>query len=348
MGNTNITRRPKVPTGLESIVKPEELVDIVEMTPLTLNDRRAYNLLLGNAWNDIQDRKKKHLLPRHEITKHIESNNQDIAASMRRLMAAIVVVNIKNNKNGKPAKRQIPLLGVTEVEAGGMIEYVFPPQLIDIVEKTQIFARIHTKVMFALSSKYSLALYECIQKRMNLKFVTEEIFELDEFRKLLGVPDGKLTTFGNLNKYAIKPAVKEVSFLSDCNVSADPIKTGRAVTHIKISWQKKEDVGAQIAAVEELERSSVGRKERMNGLAESGSNVTAFSQKTNSSLKNPSQHLTGEQIEQGRKIAREAGTGWDIYAVQSEFLSFIESKGQPENLAGAWIGFVKKKTQKAP
>ena len=33
-----------------SIVKPGELVDIVEMTPLTLADRRIYNLLLANAW----------------------------------------------------------------------------------------------------------------------------------------------------------------------------------------------------------------------------------------------------------------------------------------------------------
>lgn len=348
MGNTKITRRPKVPTGLESIVKPEELVDIVEMTPLTLNDRRAYNLLLGNAWNTILDRKKKHTLARHEITKHVESNNQDIAASMRRLMSSIVVVKIKNNKNGKPSTRQIPLLGVTDIEDKGPIEYVFPSELIDIVEKTQIFARIHTEVMFALSSKYSLALYECIQKRMNLKFISEEIFTLDEFRKLLGVPDKKLTTFGNLNKYAIKPAVKEVSFLSDCNVTAEPIKTGRAVTHVKVSWLRKQDVGAQIAAVEELERSSVGRKERMNGIAESGSNVTAFSQKTNSSLENVPKHLTGEQIEQGRKIAREAGTGWDIYAIQNEFLSYIADKGQPKSLAGAWIGFVKKKVQKAP
>ena len=39
-----------------SIVKPGELVDIVEMTPLTLTDRRIYNLLLANAWEKIADR----------------------------------------------------------------------------------------------------------------------------------------------------------------------------------------------------------------------------------------------------------------------------------------------------
>jgi hypothetical protein len=33
-----------------SIVKPGELIDVVEMTPLTLQDRRIYNELIGNAW----------------------------------------------------------------------------------------------------------------------------------------------------------------------------------------------------------------------------------------------------------------------------------------------------------
>jgi hypothetical protein len=33
----------------ESLVKPGELVDVVEVTPLTLADRRIYNLLLENA-----------------------------------------------------------------------------------------------------------------------------------------------------------------------------------------------------------------------------------------------------------------------------------------------------------
>lgn len=347
MTNTKILTRPKVPENLASIVKPEELVDIVEMSPLTLTDRRIYNLLLANAWNTILER-STHVIDRQELTKYVDSNNQDIADTLQRLMGAIVVIKIRNNKNGKPATRQMSLLGDNEIEERGPITYNFPPALINIVKTTKIFARLHTEVMFALSSKYSLSLYECIQKRKNLSYVTHEIFPIEEFRGLLGVPEGKLSTFGNLNKYAIKPAVKEVSFLSDCTVTAEPIKTGRAVTHIKISWERKEDVGAQIAAVEELERSSIGRKERMEGTAESIANVASLSQKTNSSVKKLAHRLTSELIEQGRSIALEAGTGWDIYAIQNEFLAYVAKKGQPDNYEGAWFGFVKKKVHNAP
>jgi hypothetical protein len=35
------------------MVRPGELVDIMELSPLTLNDRRTYNLLIAHAWHEI-------------------------------------------------------------------------------------------------------------------------------------------------------------------------------------------------------------------------------------------------------------------------------------------------------
>ena len=80
--------RPQVPDDLSTIVKPEELVDIVEMTPLTLQDRRIYNILIGNAWNNIFTQ-KRHEISRAELTRYTDSNNHDLAASLRRLMSAM-------------------------------------------------------------------------------------------------------------------------------------------------------------------------------------------------------------------------------------------------------------------
>ena len=44
---------PFDPANYGEIVKPGELVDIVELSPLTLADRRIYNLLIANAWDRI-------------------------------------------------------------------------------------------------------------------------------------------------------------------------------------------------------------------------------------------------------------------------------------------------------
>lgn len=357
---------PKVPQDLSSIVKPEELVDIVEMTPLTLQDRRIYNLLIGNAWNHITN-KRSHSIARQELTKYIESNNQDIKASLRRLMAAIVVIKIRNNKNGTPATRQIQLLGSNETEDfGKAIHYSFPPELVDIIKNTQIFARLHTKVMFELSSKYSLALYEFLQKRKNLQFVKEEKLSVEETRALLGVEQNKLKSFGHFNDKALKPALKEVSFLTEYEIKAETIKTGRAISHIQFSWKKKSNIGDQIAAVEELERSKVGRSARMNQTITSSQksdrseNNTAT--KKNSSLatsaktlfpdlleksrllENNHLLLSSSAIERGKEIILSSNQRLDIYALEEEFKEHAKKTNfKPDNVDGAFVNFVKKK-----
>jgi Mor family transcriptional regulator len=348
---------PIVPDDLSSIVKPEELVDIVEMTPLTLQDRRIYNLLIGNAWNSITSR-SKHTIARQELTKYVDSNNQDIKASLRRLMAAIVVIKVRNNKNGQPATRQIQLMGTNEIEDnGGQVEYSFPEELIKIIKDTQIFARLHTKVMFELSSKYSLTLYEFLQKRRNLQYVNHEVLTVDETRALMGISKDKLKSFGHLNDKALKPAVREVSFLTEYEINAEPIRTGRAITHIKFTWNKKTDIGAQIAAVEELERAKVGRKERMNGSVESVSEITS-SQISDSSFapkrvgdfitkifaEKAELRVSPSGIEGAKKTAQEQGKRIDVYALEQEFLEYANKTGfKPDNVDGAFIGFVRKK-----
>jgi hypothetical protein len=40
------------------LIKPGELIDIVELSPLTLQDRRIYNLLILNAWDGITEPKE--------------------------------------------------------------------------------------------------------------------------------------------------------------------------------------------------------------------------------------------------------------------------------------------------
>lgn len=354
---------PKVPQDLSSIVKPEELVDIVEMTPLTLQDRRIYNLLIGNAWNQITNN-RSHSIARQELTKYIESNNQDIKASLRRLMAAIVVIKIRNNKNGTPATRQIQLLGSNETEDfGKAIHYSFPPELVDIIKNTQIFARLHTKVMFELSSKYSLALYEFLQKRKNLQFVKEERLSVEETRALLGVEKNKLKSFGHFNDKALKPALKEVSFLTEYEIKAETIKTGRAISHIQFSWQKKSNIGDQIAAVEELERSKIGRSARMNqSITSSQKGDRSEISKSNSSLATSTKTLfpdllaksqlsanthlllSASAIERAKQIILSSNQRLDVYALEAEFKEHAQKTDfKPDNVEGAFVNFVKHK-----
>ena len=330
---------PKVSNTLKSVVKPSELIDVIEMTPLTLADRRIYNLLLGNAWNDIFT-KESHSINHIDLEKYVNSKNQNILVSLRRLMTAIVQVHIPKNKNGREATRQIALLSENETEKKGTITYSFPPQLIKLLKDSKTFARLSTEVMFKFSSKYALALYEFTEKRKNLKHISYEILDLIALRGLLGIPDKSLKTFGHFNDKAFKPALKEINFYSDCELKAEYIKTGRAVTHIKLSWKIK-DFGGLIGAVEELERSKVGAKARMEGTIE---NITGFS-----SQSQEPQALTATTYAEAQAIIKIAGNNWSLADIEKQFFEFLSKKDESiKDINKCFIGFVKKKVATLP
>jgi hypothetical protein len=127
-----------------------------------------------------------------------------------------------------------------------------------------VWGRIQSQVMFAFSSKYALALYELLQKRVNLTHVWEQEFELEDFRRLLGVPDGKLLKFFHLNDKCLKPALLEVNALADHGVSLEPLRRGKTVYGVKMRWWKKNRDEREIA-YRELQRSKVGRLPRLKG-----------------------------------------------------------------------------------
>lgn len=176
----------------DSLVKPGELVDLIEVTPLTLVDRRIHNQLLEHAWDAIE-KPVTHVVAKADLRGSHNSNDR-IGPSIERLMTAIVRVAV--TWDGEPAIERVQLLGgnVETSRRDGLLEYEIPARLRKIIKNSTVFARLQREVMFALTSKYALTLYEMVQKRGNLRWRSSDRFALDEMRGILGVPKGKLTT----------------------------------------------------------------------------------------------------------------------------------------------------------
>lgn len=255
----------KAQNSPSTMVKPGELVDVVEMTPLTLADRRIYNLLIENAWDKI-DQPVEHVIAKRKL-RGSHNVNFRVNESILRLMGAIVQIKIE--RDGKPATRRVQLLGVNDEhdDKDGMLYYEIPPKLREIIKESTIFARLQKEVMFAFTSKYALALYEMVQKRGNLREKFYEDFTIEDMRGLLGAPKGKLTRFADFNRKAVAPALKEVNALSDYGVKIEPITEGRRVVKLRLFWWKK-DINGMKAAFSELQRCKTGRKARIDGTVE--------------------------------------------------------------------------------
>jgi len=260
--NTKPFKTITTKTTHNTVVKPGELVDVVELTPLQLVDRRAYNLMIGAAWDKI-DQDIEHSVRKRDLrpTK-MNAMNDRLDSSIGRLMGARVRVKIE--RDGQPYTLSVPLLETVAepVRSDGNVYYRFPRELRKLISDSNIFARLQKDVMFALSSKYALALYEMLQKRGNLRHKTQETFTVEELRGLLGVQPGKLPHYKNFKSRALKPAIEEVGSLASYGISFHENKESRTVKSITLGWWQKTEEELKLA-YRELEAAKVGRKTRI-------------------------------------------------------------------------------------
>lgn len=248
------------------MLKPAELIDIDGATGLTLAARRMYNQLIAHAFGpDMGKEGQEWSIPLSEL-RGSHKGNERIEESILSLMKTIITVRLPDG-----GTRRAALLGGNDMgdvsRPHGALTYSFDRRLVPLLRDSSVFGKLELEVLHAFSTKYALALYEAVARRVRLRHKFTEILELAVFREILGVPPGKLEPFGNLKVCAIVPAVAEVNALTAYGCVVTPKKTGRKVTHVTLGWWLK-DVDGLKDAYAELQRPRVGRRARINGTAE--------------------------------------------------------------------------------
>lgn len=263
---TNIKRTLDIRPNLGEMVKPAELVEIKGASRLTLADRKLFNHLLRNAFGpDLAESNRRFEISTAEL-RDTHGGIERVVQSIEALMTTVVSIERPDGSTDR-----VQLLGWNNLSDPkrdrGVLKYAIPPELADMLRDSTVFAKLELEVLRSFTSKYALALYENVARRVRLQHVFTARFDLDAFRDLLGVEQGKLETFGNLNQYAIKPALLEVNALAEFTVTVVPIKLGRRVTGVLMGWGIK-DIEGRKAVFAELNRPRVGRKARITGTVE--------------------------------------------------------------------------------
>jgi len=259
------TRTLDVKVNPGEMVKPSELIDVKGATGLSLHDRRIYNILLDNAFGpnlgiegqrfeiDVADLRDSH------------DSNDRLVQSIEALMKTIVTVQRPDGSQDR-----VQLLGWNNLSdprrRHGTLKYAIQPELAALLRDSSVFAKLQMQVMRHFTSKYALALYEAMSRRIRMQKIVEEI-SLEDFREILGVEPGKLDGYGNLNKFAITPALTEVNALAEFTVTVVPQKQGKRIMSVLLGWGMK-DLEGRRAAWEELQRPRIGRRARISGTVE--------------------------------------------------------------------------------
>jgi hypothetical protein len=265
-GPERVWRTLDLKPGHGEIIKPAELIDIDGASGLSLSARRLYNLLIAHAFGPEMGREGSEWTIELSVLRGSHDSNDRLEDSIVALMKTIVTVRLTNGQT-----RRVALLGGNDMgdpgRRRGTLTYSFDKRLVPLLRESSVFGKLELEVMRAFSTKYALALYEALSRRVRLSSVFSEVFPLPAFRELLGVPEGKLETYSNLKLKAIEPAVTEVNALASFGCQVEPMKTGRKVTAVRLGWWRK-SVDELKEAYSELNRSRVGRKARVRKTAE--------------------------------------------------------------------------------
>jgi plasmid replication initiation protein len=245
------------------MLKPKELIEVRSTGKFTLEDRRVYNALIEKAWGPkLGDANHVFEVPTGEL-RAIVGDNQRLKDTLRTLMTTLI--EVEDGDNWKATQ----LLGTSELVTNnntGIVRFTFPLMVVGLIKNSTIFAKLDLEVMRSFRSKYAFSLYEAIARRVNMRRFTENL-TTEDVRNILGVEDGKLEAYKNLNMYAIQPALLEVNSQSPYTVSILPVKKGRKVVSFIMGWETKTVEQLQ-AAHTEMQRHSAGRKARADGTTE--------------------------------------------------------------------------------
>ncbi len=262
--------------------KPGELIEMTGTHALEASDRAILNLLYQHAHDSgkLLEPNAEWEIPlaiiRQAFSKHESSDR--LRDSLTRLMSVKVnVAYVADSVDGGDGPEQrVVITGLfdffdvsaKELAKRATLRYGLPRKLAPILEGSGRWGRIKAEIVCSMTSKYAIALYELIQLRANMERCVES-FPIDRFRELLGVPPGTYARGDNFQRKVLDPAVLEVNGLSDMSLQIELERQhSRAPIHaVSLAWWRKSGDEFQ-AAMQERNRSKVGRMARLRGQVE--------------------------------------------------------------------------------
>lgn len=250
----------------DQAVKPAELIQITGHQGLTLNARRAITILWHNAHLQGVAEGKDYVIGLDDLKPDHHKGYEMVEEAIVALMGTILTVRMANGRT-----RRVQFLGGNDLDdpdrPAGALTYSFDKRLVEILKDSAIWGKIALPVLMAFTSKYAVSLYENASQWIGLGRRVAQELTLDEFREMLGVETGKYAAFGALNKHVLKPALGEINALAPFNLEVVPVKEGKRVAWLRLSWRPK-DRAEMDAAWRELRQPKVGRRARISGQVE--------------------------------------------------------------------------------
>lgn len=243
-----------------------EINEVIKASPaiqieskITHLQRRAWNVLLANAYNELPNR-DIHRVSVAELAKKLgfNSHNEDY---LKETLEALVDCTVKWNVLGKDKKERwgvASLLASAEI-ANGICTYSFAAHLRPKLYNPRIYTKLNLRLQNQFTSRYALILWEICFDYFDIARGQGEtpFIPLEKFKELMGVQIEDYPLFKELNRNVIKPAIKEINALTNFFIEVDPKRIGRRIGELKFKISRLKELPSleptQIPLFDEIE-----------------------------------------------------------------------------------------------
>ena len=238
---------------ISEVIKASPAIQI--QSKVSLLQRRAWNVLLANAYNELPD-KDIHTVSMQDLTAKLgfDSKNEEY---LKETLEALVDCTVKWNMLDKDKKEEwgvASLLAEARVREGTCF-YQFSHTLRLKLHNPHVYAKLNLRLQNRFKSQYALVLWEvCFDYFDEDRNQGETPFiPLETFRELIGIASDEYPDFPILNRDVIKPAVREINNLTDYHVEVEQKRFRRRVAELKFRIAQVKQITPQESVFPDIE-----------------------------------------------------------------------------------------------
>ena len=206
----------------------------------------------------------------------------------------------------------------------GTLAYEYNPKIKKELQKlSKRFTSYFLSNVAGMKSAYAVRIYEIAVMCLNASKKPKTTFTrtIEDLKHVLGISD-KYKHFYHMKTYVLEIAKRDINRHSDIRMAYKVIKLGRSPHEIEFTVSRKPKLNQSPLALP------------ASPVADAQDRVPPL--------------VSTVGIERVKKIAKDAGTGWDAYEIIEQYKQHAAAKGRPENPMAALIGFAKKKVRTMP
>ena len=238
---------------ISEVIKASPAIQI--QSKMTLLQRRAWNVLLANAYNELPH-KETHSVSMVELSAKLgfDSKNQEYLKEMLKSIVDCTVEWNLLNKDNKQVWGAASLLAFVEIE-DGICCYQFPHPLRLKLHNPRVYAKLNLRLQNQFSSRYALVLWELCFDYFDTDRNQGETpsISIDTFKELLGLEKDDYPIFSEFNRSVIKPAIKEINDLTNYHVEVEQKRIGRRIAELKFRITRVKHIPVQESLFPDIE-----------------------------------------------------------------------------------------------